>query len=261
MEAVAPCQIHESDEVFCPRDQVNSVLVLTVQEMTMSGLGSDIPVVISTGRGDDSALDIRSPDAHLVMGPGDDGVRPGGGTIDLVGGEGEDSVFYHQGVANPDAVVVALDDIANDGPAPQDDNVHSDVEDIFSDGGDDLLIGSDAANIIEGGQGDDTMLGLGGDDQFVSFFANINTGADSMFGGAGIDMVWYADRFEQGVIVRLDDVAFDGQVGEGDNVHSDIEDIIGSDSLRRPDRQSPRTMRSAVVKATISSTAGLARTP
>jgi Ca2+-binding RTX toxin-like protein len=230
MEAVAPCEVRNFDEVFCPRDHVSSVLVLTGSGNDQVGASLDIPVVISTGRGDDTALDIRSPDAHLIMGPGDDGVRPGSGAIDLLGGEGEDSVFYHQAVSNPDDVIVALDDITNDGPAPQDDNVHSDVEDIFSDGGDDLLIGSDAANIIEGGQGDDTMLGLGGDDQFVSFFANVDTGADSMFGGAGTDTVSYADRFDQGVIVRLDDLAFDGQVGEGDNVHSDIENITGSDS-------------------------------
>jgi Ca2+-binding RTX toxin-like protein len=230
MEAVAPCQVGDFDEVLCPRDQVTSVLVLTGSGDDQVRALLDIPLVISTGSGDDSALDIRSPDAHLIMGLGDDVVRPGGGAIDIVGGEGEDSVSYHQAVASPDAVVVALDDITNDGPAPQDDNVHSDVEDIFSDGGDDLLVGSDAANIIDGGQGDDTMLGRGGDDQFVSFFANIDTGADSMFGGSGIDTVSYADRFDQGVIVRLDDVAFDGQVGEGDNVHSDIENIIGSDS-------------------------------
>jgi Ca2+-binding RTX toxin-like protein len=230
MEAVAPCEVREFDEVFCPRDQVSSVLVLTGSGSDTVKALLDIPIVISTGPGNDTAIDIRSPEAHLIMGPGDDGVRPRFGAIDVLGGPGEDSVSYYQGVSNPDDVVVALDDIANDGTAPQDDNVHSDVEEIFSDGGDDLLIGSNAANTIDGGQGDDLMFGLGGDDQFVSFFANINTGADSMFGGAGTDTVSYADRFEQGVIVRLDDLAFDGEVGEGDNVHSDIENIIGSDS-------------------------------
>src|SRR5262249_45519293 len=78
-------------------------------------------------------------------------------------------------------------------------------------------------------QGDDTILGLGGDDRFVTLFDNVDTGTDAMFGGSGIDTVSYADRFDTGVVVRLDDLPFDGQAGENDNVHSDVENIIGSE--------------------------------
>jgi Ca2+-binding RTX toxin-like protein len=53
-----------------------------------------------------------------------------------------------------------------------------------------------------------------------------------MFGGEGVDTVTYADR-TAGVNVSLDNVANDGTaasasaIGEGDNAHSDIENIVG----------------------------------
>jgi Ca2+-binding RTX toxin-like protein len=137
-------------------------------------------------------------------------------------------VWYRDEV---DPVAVSLDDVANDGSGPRDDNVHSDVEDILGGRGDDLLVGSDDANLIDGREGDDMILGLGGDDTFAALgngrgFPN---GADAMFGGSGTDSVAYDDR-TSGVAVRIDDLAFDGQPGENDNVHSDVENIIGTTS-------------------------------
>jgi Ca2+-binding RTX toxin-like protein len=103
------------------------------------------------------------------------------------------------------------------------------VEDIVGGFGDDLLVGSDDANVFDGREGDDTILGQGGDDTVATIFLNSINGADAIFGGSGIDTVSYADRFAGGgVAVRLDDLPFDGQAGENDNVHSDVENIIGS---------------------------------
>ena len=209
LEAVAPCELLSAGEVTCPPDQVSSVLVLTGAGDDQVETRVDVPVVVSTGAGDDT-------------------VQPGSGANDVVGGPDEDSVWYRRRDLNTDPIAVSLDDVTNDGAVPGDDNIHSDVEDIFGGRGDDLLVGSSDANLIDAGQGDDTILGLGGDDRFVTLFDNVDTGADAMFGGSGIDTVSYADHFDTGVVVRLDDLPFDGQLGENDNVHSDVENIIGS---------------------------------
>ena len=231
LEAVAPCEVlPPPEEVACPPDQVSSVLVLTGSGDDQVETRVDVPVVVSTGAGDDFANDIVAPETHFVMGTGDDTVQPGSGANDVIGGPGEDTVSYRRPNLLTDPLVVSLDDVTNDGAAPQDDNIHSDVEDIFGGRGNDLLIGSADANVIDAGQGDDATFGLGGDDRFVTFFDNLHTGADAMFGGSGIDTVSYADRFDTGVVVRLDDLAFDGQPGENDNVHSDVENIVGSEN-------------------------------
>ena len=231
LEAVAPCRVlPPPKEVACPPDQVSSVLVLTGSGDDRVGTRVDVPVVVSTGAGDDFASDIVSTETHFIMGDGDDTVRPGSGANDVLGGPDEDTVTYDKADLRTDPLAVSLDDVTNDGAAPQDDNIHSDVEDIVGGHGDDLLVGSGDPNVIDAGRGDDTILGLGGDDSFVTFFDNLDTGADAMFGGSGIDTVSYADRFDTGVVVRLDDLPFDGQPGENDNVHSDVENIIGSEN-------------------------------
>jgi Ca2+-binding RTX toxin-like protein len=93
--------------------------------------------------------------------------------------------------------------------------------------GNDELNGGSRADQLNGGGGNDTLHGNGGNDRL-----NGGTGADNMFGGEGIDTVTYADR-TAGVNVSLDNVANDGTaalasaIGEGDNAHSDIENIVG----------------------------------
>jgi Ca2+-binding RTX toxin-like protein len=61
---------------------------------------------------------------------------------------------------------------------------------------------------LSGGDGDDVLAG--------------GAGADSLNGGAGLDR---ADYVGTPLSVSLDDVADDGRPGEGDNVHSDVEDV------------------------------------
>lgn len=87
--------------------------------------------------------------------------------------------------------------------------------------GDDALSGTPGADSIYGLAGNDKLNGGAGDDDLDG-----GIGADDIHGGAGTDAVVYGDR-DAPVTVTLDDVANDGQAGEGDNVHSDVEQIFG----------------------------------
>lgn len=91
---------------------------------------------------------------------------------------------------------------------------------------------------VNAGAGDDQLISRNGDsvlnggDNIDSF--DPGTGTDEMIGGASKgDVVTYAPRLAgQGVSVSLDDVANDGNAddqsgGVTDNVHSDVERVIG----------------------------------
>ena len=80
-----------------------------------------------------------------------------------------------------------LDGVADDGagcpgPGCEGDNVKPDVEDIEGGEGDDILVGSGAANRMSGGDGDDRLSGLGGDDDMRG-----DDDDDALSGGAGGD--------------------------------------------------------------------------
>jgi Putative metal-binding motif/RTX calcium-binding nonapeptide repeat (4 copies) len=81
-------------------------------------------------------------------------------------------------------------------------------------GGADTIFGSAGADVIRGGPGGDLLSGFGG--------------ADDLTGGTGFDRVSYSGATP--VRVSIDDVADDGSAGgaEGDNVHTDVEDLTGS---------------------------------
>lgn len=84
--------------------------------------------------------------------------------------------------------------------------------------GDDFLAGGGANDTIDGGAGDDFLIG--------------GLGADDLHGGSGIDLVneGASGNPSPPVTVTIDDQANDGGPGEGDNVHSDVEDVDASTS-------------------------------
>ena len=89
--------------------------------------------------------------------------------------------------------------------------------------GNDALVGTSGPDSLYGRGGNDRLNGAGGNDDLDG-----GGGADDIRGGAGSnDAVSYAGSFA-GVTVTLDNKANDGAFGEGDNVHSDVEDIYGS---------------------------------
>jgi Ca2+-binding RTX toxin-like protein len=135
------------------------------------------------------------------------------------GSDGIDTIDYSSRTAS---VTVNLDGTADDGEggtAPEQDDVNTDIENIFGGTGGDILTGSTRANIIIGG-----------------------TGADSIHGGAGIDTVSYAPvsgAITAALPVAVDALEFstvNGTSGgsEADWIFGDIENLTGgsgADSL------------------------------
>jgi Ca2+-binding RTX toxin-like protein len=97
--------------------------------------------------------------------------------------------------------------------------------------GDDQLDGGDDADQVAGEAGDDRVSGGAGDDQLEfggdQMTAGADAGADDIRGGAGNDRVSYLDH-SGAVRVILDGSPGDGGAGEGDNVHGDVETVVGT---------------------------------
>jgi Ca2+-binding RTX toxin-like protein len=135
--------------------------------------------------------------------------------------------------------------------------------DTYGEGGDDVVNGGTGPDYVDGGSGDDVVNGNAGDDQLYGGDGNdvldggagedelfSDPGADDMYGGPDYDYVAYyyvpyVGSAPPSVNVSLDDVANDGMTDQdgsggasvgvaaagapGDNVHSDVEEIDGSD--------------------------------
>lgn len=229
----------------------NDTLVGTAtKNRLIGGAGDD---TLQGLAGDDSLIGEEGRDA-LGGGPGDDQLEPGDGDdtangdagSDFIfpsagadastGGPGFDSIFYFD---RGTGVQVSLDGVANDGNAGENDNVAPDIESIFGSDFDDVLIGtggrqvldgSSGTDVIRGGDGSDRLVGGSGDDQLNGGSGDDelhgDVGADDLLGGSGEDEVIYAER-ELAVTVSLDDRADDGETAEGDNVHRDVENVVG----------------------------------
>ncbi len=216
--AQAPCQPIEAGLALCPAALVARFLIESGDGDDEVGNGTVLAGTILAGPGRDFVSD--GDGAQVIdLGPGDDTDLQGTGRDVVLGGPGTDLVEYGVTAA---PLSIRLDDLANDGRAGEGDNLRADVENIFGGGGSDVLVGGAANNAIRGGAGNDLISGLGGNDDLFGY-----EGADNLFGGTGTDTADYGET-SPGVSVRLDDLANDGEVGEHDNAHTDIENIIGS---------------------------------
>ncbi len=168
--------------------------------------GSDFADTITGAGSDDTFFGLDGIDA-LSGGAGED---------DLAGNDGTDTVY---GGADGDEVTGGAGD-----------------DDVRGDGGDDTVDGGNGVDVEAGGEGDD-QLRQSGFNQFEGE-ETLPNGADDISGGPGRDSLEYGEpgspSFGVGlsgrvapVTVTLDDVANDGAAGEGDNAHSDIEDVVG----------------------------------
>jgi hypothetical protein len=106
---------------------------------------------------------------------------------------------------------------------PNGDSVFAEGEDDRIDGkaGNDTLDGGGGSDSFNDGPGDDSAVGGGGNDELFD-----DVGRDTFVGGEGVDRINYGARVN-GVTVTLDGKADDGEAGEGDNIGSDVEDVIG----------------------------------
>jgi serine protease AprX len=180
-------------------------VTVTIDNVANDGATSDGPA----GARDN----VRSDVENLVGGLGADSLTGSAADNNLDGGFGADVMSGAGGldvvnyIPRTVGVTVTIDGVANDGNSDDTgaDNVMTDVEHLNGGTGDDTLTGSAAANRLDGRNGADILFGLGGG-----------------------DTVTYSKR-TNGVTVSLDDVADDGNAGDGsgDNVHSDIENVTG----------------------------------
>lgn len=131
------------------------------------GFGDDI---VRAGAGGDRLLSEDAPDGADV----------------LDGGRGLDQISY---MGRDGDIAIDLGSAAAvDGESGEGDSLVS-FENVESGGGNDLLIGSSAAERLVGGGGDDRVYGGGGNDRLIGdgFFRG---GDDRLDGGAGNDKLW-----------------------------------------------------------------------
>ncbi|WP_244406531.1 hypothetical protein [Patulibacter medicamentivorans] len=126
---------------------------------------------------------------------------------------------------------VSLNGLADDGTPGEGDNVGGDIEVVIGSPADDALSAGDAPVELHGGSGNDRLAGGpgadlldGGDGDDLLHGAG---GPDVLTGAEGSDTVTYATRTSP-VTVSIGTAADDGQAGEGDDVRSDVETVIGT---------------------------------
>ena len=132
-----------------------------------AGPGQDLLTISSDesnvldGEDDDDTFELGGGSgADTINGSaGDDLFREPVGADTINGGEGSDTVAYQ--LVPAESLTVTLDDQRNDGLGG-DQNVHSDVEDLTGGQERDHFVGSAAANLIKGGQGNDEIDGGAG---------------------------------------------------------------------------------------------------
>jgi Ca2+-binding RTX toxin-like protein len=212
---------------------------------TLIGSGQDNELVGDGGDDDvrgESGDDLVFGDFEFQGGTGDDEVSGGNGDDRLFGGGGGDNfqggddfdfVDYAQQAGSTD-LTITIDNVANDGAAGEGDNVMDTVEGVEGANGNDTITGGAGPNTLFGGGGMDDLSGAGGKDLLDGETPGaFNTlAADVINGGAGEDTASYRSHQFTSVTVDIDGVADDGQGGgaEGDNVKTDVENLIGSDN-------------------------------
>jgi Ca2+-binding RTX toxin-like protein len=107
-----------------------------------------------------------------------------------------------------------------------------DGDDVIRPGaGSDRVDGGSGADQVAGEAGTDVVGGGAGNDQLefggAQMAAGAGAGADDIRGGSGTDRLSYNDH-SAAVRVVLDDRGGDGSTGENDNVHRDVETVVGS---------------------------------
>lgn len=207
---------------------------LLINASLVGGLGNDS---LKGGQGNDTLAGNDGDDSLrgwlgddvLSGGNGNDTLQGGGGTDVIDGGNGIDLFFDSGRTGN---LTIFLNGLPDDGAAGEGDNIGTSVENVRGGAGDDFIVGSNSANVLEGLDGNDTLRGVGGDDTLIGGNGDDclagGLGNDSLVGGEGSDTADYSVT-TNAVVITLDGVANDGDptVGEADIIGADIENVTG----------------------------------
>ena len=163
---------------------VDTVLVLATIQYTLAAnvenatLGGDSGSSSLAGNGLANTLTGNDSANTLAGGGGNDVLAGGGGNDALSGGAGVDTADFTDAAGN---VTV---DLGAGRAAGEGTDTLSGIENVTVGGGDDVVVGSDAANALAGGDGNDSLTGGGGNDVLVG-----GTGDDTLYAGSGNDSV------------------------------------------------------------------------
>jgi hypothetical protein len=91
-------------------------------------------------------------------------------------------------------------------------------------GGNDRVSAGPGNDVVCLGPGNDALNGGAGHDFFVA--DTVADGTDAFAGGSGLDTARYAGR-AAAIAVSLDNEPDDGARGEDDNIHVDVENVVG----------------------------------
>lgn len=138
----------------------SGIASITVEPKSLS----DFVTVSAAVTADVQFLAADEGDDTLVGGSGSDRFLGGvliDGSDTYVGGAGRDLVFYGSRLRN---LTASLDGLRNDGYAGEADKIGLDIESINGGDGDDTLVGDGKDNNLIGGKGNDDIDGRGGSD-------------------------------------------------------------------------------------------------
>ncbi|MEQ9695942.1 Ig-like domain-containing protein, partial [Shimia sp. SDUM112013] len=171
-------------------------------------IGSSVDNVLDAGDGNDRLSGWGGADT-LLGGLGNDTLIGGGDDDSLDGGDGIDEVYF-TGSAN---VSVQLGNGVATSAAFGND-ILTDIENARTSGGNDIVIGSTADNVLRSGAGNDLVSAWGGADMLYGEGGNDTLigggGSDTLDGGAGSDILTGgagADTFVFNNIAGQDTVA------------------------------------------------------
>ena len=162
---------------------------------------------------------IGTPYADTIVGNAADNVLdggPGSCSDSIAGGSGKDTVSF---ATHTSGVNASLEG-GGSGPsciAAEADQIAPDIESIRGSPYDDVLVGNDLENTLDGGAGDDRL--------------DPRLGPDTVLGGLGVDSADYGSRADP-VELTLDGAANDGNADDGptngrDLIANDVEGLIG----------------------------------
>jgi Ca2+-binding RTX toxin-like protein len=139
----------------------------------------DLAVTVDGGAGNDTLpAPIRRADATALTTT----LRGGLGNDLLTGANGVDTVSYSERTADQPVVADLALTVAKTVAGTEQDTFAGTLENLTGGAGNDLLQGTETANVLTGGAGNDGLVGRGGADALTG-----GAGNDVLLGGAGTD--------------------------------------------------------------------------